>query len=439
MWDRILSGVARRISGENFEIWFKPTRAYGEIEQEKRLLVKVPNRQFQRWLLEMFGEVIEEVKRELGLESYEVSFCVGEPEERAEGEEAVELRGRPQGNGNGHGGLNSKYRFENFVVGYSNELAHAVSKAVSKEPGRTYNPLFIYGGVGLGKTHLMHAIGHRIRSNYPQVRLTYMSSERFVNELVHSLQDKRMTEFRAKYRTMDVLLMDDVQFIGGKERTQEEFFHTFNVLYEGGKQIIISSDSPPQKIPMLEKRLHSRFEWGLIADIQVPDLETKMAILRKKAEEQGVKLPEEVVMFVASNVHSSVRELEGALVRLMAYRSLTGEAITLEMSRRVLRQLTEKQARVVTIEEIQKRVAEHYSLQVRELKARCNARRVSEPRQVAMFLSKELTGRSLSEIGRAFGNKHHTTVLHAIRKVETLKENDSRVYTTLDRIGTSLR
>ena len=316
------------------------------------------------------------------------------------------------------GPLNSKYTFESFVVGASNQLAHAAARAVAKSPSRSYNPLFLYGGVGLGKTHLMHAIGHQILEETPDVRLVYISSERFMNELINSIRYDRTFEFREKYRNIDVLLMDDIQFLAGKERTQEEFFHTFNALYDSQRQIVLTSDSPPKEILTLEERLRSRFQWGLLADIQAPDLETKIAILRKKAEGEDVDIPDDVMLFIASNSKSNIRELEGALLRLVAYSSLTGVPIVVELARSVLRDSLNTRAAVITIDTIQENVAEHFGLRAGDLRAKSNARRITQPRQIAMFLCKRLTNHSLPEIGRAFGGKHHSTVIHSVRKVE---------------------
>jgi chromosomal replication initiator protein len=345
----------------------------------------------------------------------------------------------PQAGPTAAAGLGGKYTFDTFVVGQSNRFAHAAALAAAETPGTQYNPLFIYGGVGLGKTHLLQAVGHYVLRNHPGLRVRYVTLETFTNEFINSLRDDSIEGFKNRYRTVDVLLIDDVQFLQKKEQTQEEFFHTFNALYDAQKQIVISSDAPPRAIPTLEERLHSRFEWGLIADIQPPDLETKIAILRKKAEAKGVILDDEVILFIAANIKSNVRELEGALVRLVAYSSLTGKAINLELAQRVLHNLLESQTRVITIGQIQRSVAEHYQLRISELKAKDNSRRVAEPRQIAMYLSKELTQNSLSEIGREFGGKHHTTVMHAIRKVDRQQKDDPKLKATLSRLVESIQ
>ena len=440
LWDDILTSIEKKISYQNFDIWFKPTSLEREDREEKRLLVRVPNTHFKHWLAENYGEVIVSTLAELKLDDYRVSFVL---EEEASGPVDQEP-GWPAGakepcRDAARHRLHSNYTFSRFVVGFCNRFAHAASVAVSEQPAKAYNPFFIYGGVGLGKTHLMHAIGHCIKAQKPQVRLMYMSSEQFMNELINSIRYDKTTQFREKYRNVDVLLMDDIQFLAGKERTQEEFFHTFNALYDSQKQIVITSDCPPREIPTLQERLHSRFEWGLIADIQPPDVETKIAILRKKAEFEHVNLPDDVAYFIASNVKSNVRELEGALVRLSAYSSLTGERITLELAEQVLRNLAENEMRVISIDRIQKVVADHYSLKVAELKARNNARRVSEPRQIAMYLCRELTESSLPQIGKEFGGKHHTTVLHSVRKIEKARGNQPAIQSAVTRLIDSIR
>jgi chromosomal replication initiator protein len=335
--------------------------------------------------------------------------------------------------------LNPKYTFETFVVGSSNQFAHAAALAVADSPSNTYNPLYIYGGVGLGKTHLMHAIGQRVRELNRHLRLCYISSERFMNELINAIRYDQTMPFREKYRTIDVLLIDDIQFLAGKERTQEEFFHTFNALYDNQKQIVISSDCPPREIPTLEERLHSRFEWGLIADIQPPDLETKVAILRKKAESEKLELPDNVALFMASKIRSNIRELEGSLVRLTALASLKGETITLPLAQEALKNIMDEDERVVTIEVIQKVVADYYNLKVADLKSKTNSRNIAVPRQVAMYICKMLTKASLPEIGREFGGKHHTTVLHSVNKIGDLYEQKGNFHRLINSLITSCK
>ena len=335
--------------------------------------------------------------------------------------------------------LNPRFTFDTFVVGACNQFAHAAARSVATNPSRSYNPLFLYGGVGMGKTHLMHAIGRALMSNSAGMRILYTSSERFTNEVVSGIRMERMPQLRQRYRSADVLLIDDIQLLGNKERTQEEFFHTFNELHDNQKQIVISSDSPPKDIPGLLERLRSRFEWGLMADIQPPDLETKMAILDKKAEIEGFRLPEDVRTFIATKTKSNVRELEGALVKLVAYSSLTGAAINLPMAQQVLKHLTHAQDRRVTIDTIQKAVAEKYGIKQSQLKEKSNTKTIVRPRQVAMFLVKELTTASLPEIGRSFGGKHHTTVIHSINKIERQRQSDPDLNRLLHSLMDSLQ
>ncbi len=321
-------------------------------------------------------------------------------------------------------GLNPRYTFDTFIVGPSNQFAHAACRAVAEAPSRSYNPLFIYGGVGLGKTHLMHAIGRYVLQHNPNFVLTYISSERFMNEMINAVRYDRILDFRERYRSVDVLLVDDIQFVSGKEGTQTEFFHTFNALYDAQKQIVLSSDRPPHEIPALEERLRSRFEWGLIADIQSPDLETKVAILKRKAEAEAVPLPDNVAMYIAGRIKSNIRELEGSLIRLIAYASLTGRQISLELTQDVLKNVIEQDEKAITIESIQKFVSDYYQLKLAELKSKNNSKSIALPRQIAMYLCKSLTHASLPEIGRSFGGKHHSTVIHSIRKVEDLRKRD---------------
>jgi chromosomal replication initiator protein len=329
-------------------------------------------------------------------------------------------------------GLNPRYTFETFVVGSSNQFASAACQAVGELPSRAYNPLFIYGGVGLGKTHLLHAIGHQIARHFPGMTILYLSSERFTNELINAIRYDRTAEFRAKYRTMDLLLMDDIQFISGKERTQEEFFHTFNDLYESRKQIVVSSDRSPKEIPEIEERLRSRFEWGLIADIQPPDFETRVAILKKKAAADRVRLADDVAYLIAGRVKSNIRELEGSLTRIIAFCALTGRDMTLDLAQEVLAELWGTEEKVITIEQIQRKVSEFFGVKFSDFKAKNRTRAVAFPRQIAMYLARQLTHSSLAEIGRAFGGKDHTTVLHAVDKVQKLLEEDPKLRKTVD-------
>jgi chromosomal replication initiator protein len=334
--------------------------------------------------------------------------------------------------------LNARYTFDAFVIGSGNQFAHAACQAVAQRPSKAYNPLFLYGGVGMGKTHLMQAIGHEIKRLMPQAAICYVSSEKFTNEMINSLRYDKMSSFRDKFRNVDVLLVDDIQFLAQKERTQEEFFHTFNALHESMKQIVIASDRPPKELAEIEDRLRSRFEWGLIADIQPPDLETKVAILQKKAEQERITLPTDVALFIASNIRSNVRELEGALIRLVAHSSLTNTEITLPYSQQVLKNFIDSQARKVTIESIQKAVAEQFGLRLLEIKAKNNSRAIVYPRQIAMYLAKHLTEASLPEIGRQFGGKHHTTVLHSVEKIEEVRKADKDLNRMLNKLTEQL-
>jgi chromosomal replication initiator protein len=335
--------------------------------------------------------------------------------------------------------LNPRLTFDSFVVGSCNQFAHAAAKAVASTPSKSYNPLFIYGGSGMGKTHLIHAIGHAVMQRWPSMRLVYTTGERFVNEMVYCLRGGRMTSFQAHYRTADILLIDDIHTVAGKERTQEEFFHTFNTLYDHQKQLVMSSDSLPKDMKGLVERLRTRFEWGLMVDVQPPDLETKMAILDMKASEEGVRLPEDVRIFIATKTKTSVRELEGAFTKLVAYSSVTAAPVTLDMARQVLKPILHNGERRVTIDAVMRAVAERFDLQPSQLKQKTNAHEISRPRQIAMYLVKELTSASLPEIGRHFGGKHHTTVLHSVRKVDEMRQTDPDLNNLIHNIIGSFR
>jgi chromosomal replication initiator protein len=413
LWDEVLQRVEGKVNPHSFATWFRPTQ-FQELAGG-RLVVRVPNPQFRDWLARNYLGVISEALFELGRDHVQVAFET-ETQPGAPAEPATE-RETPAA-------LNPKYTFESFVVGSSNQFAHAAARAVAEIPSKSYNPLFLYGGVGLGKTHLMHAIGHYIQARNRQLNLLYISTDRFINEMINAIRFDRLLAFRQKFRLVDVLLVDDVQFIAGKDRTQEEFFHIFNALHDGQKQIVISSDCPPRQIPTIEERLHSRFEWGLIADIQPPDIETKVAILRKKAEAERVEIPENVSLFIASKVKTNIRELEGSLIRLIAYGSLTGRDIDLPLAQEVLRDLLHTEEKAITPEMIQKFVADHYNVKLTELKAKNNSKSVAVPRQIAMYLTKTLTDASLPEIGKLFGGKHHSTVIHSVRKIDTLRKRD---------------
>ena len=441
-WDKFLDSVKSRVSINTFNTWFAPTRL-NRVEGDT-LFVQIPSTVFRNVLTRTYGEIVKAVFHELGTPNTRVQYVCTEEEQAAATSVAPASATIPQKQSkldfeSSDHQLNTRYTFDSFVVGKSNEFAHAAARAVAEQPSKAYNPLFLYGGVGMGKTHLMHAIGHTIKKRNPAMRLSYVSAEKFTIEVINSLRFDRMISFRDRFHTVDVLLVDDIQFIAGKERTQEEFFHTFNALYEQQKQIVISSDCLPKDINSIEERLRSRFEWGLIADIQPPDLETKIAILQKKAENDRFPLPDDVAEYIARAIKSNVRELEGALTRLMAYASLTGATVSLATAQQVLRNIIASQEKRVTIDLIQKRVSEHFNLREQDLKVRSNTRAIAFPRQVAMYIVKQLTTASLPEIGRQFGGKHHTTVLHSIHKIEEMRRSDKDLNRTITRLMDALQ
>jgi chromosomal replication initiator protein len=427
LWEQVLARVETKVNRHSFYTWFKPTIFIGE--DSSAVTVRVPNPVFKDWLTKHYAGVISEAMGEVKKGSLAVNF-VSDVQTDATvlafgPDEAAAFEAVPAMTVPGPAGLNPRYTFDTFIVGPSNQFAHAACRAVAEAPSRSYNPLFIYGGVGLGKTHLMHAVGQYVLQHDRNLKLTYISSERFMNEMINAVRYDRVIDFRERYRTVDVLLVDDIQFLAGKEGTQTEFFHTFNALYDSQKQIVLSSDCPPHEIPSLEERLRSRFEWGLIADIQAPDLETKIAILKKKAETEAVPLADDVAIYIAGKIKSNIRELEGSLIRLIAYASLTGQQISLGLAQDVLKNILDVEEKAVTIEIIQKFVADYYNLKLVELKSRNNSKSVAMPRQIAMYLCKSLTRASLPEIGKSFGGKHHSTVIHSIRKVEDLRKRDA--------------
>jgi len=430
-WDQILTRIETKVNRHSFYTWFKPTSFLED--QGQTIIVKVPNELFRDWLSKHYATVIEEAVDEIERHGAEISFvtdvspAISKPAPQPPAPTPGPAARKPKT----IAPLNERYTFSKFVVGPSNQFAQAAACAVAEAPSRSYNPLYIYGGVGLGKTHLMHAIGKYIETHSPQLLLTYISSERFMNEMINGVRYDRILEFRERYRSVDILLVDDIQFLAGKEGTQTEFFHTFNSLYDAQKQIVISSDCPPHEIPSLEERLRSRFEWGLIADIQPPDLETKVAILKKKAEAEALPLPDNVAIYIAGKIKSNIRELEGSLIRLFAYASLTGRQISLSLAQDVLQNILDRDDPRVTIEIIQKYVANFYSLKLSDLKSRNNARSIAQPRQIAMYLCKSLTNGSLPQIGKSFGGKHHSTVIHSIRKVEGNRKKDASFNTLI--------
>jgi chromosomal replication initiator protein len=483
VWDEILARVETKVNRHSFYTWFKPTVL---VSQTGNLLrIRVPNPLFCDWLPRHYTGLINEALQEIERPLIQIEYFAEGPRSdaptmaeasppiaREEAEQAqpdvladpssfassepgfaasavepppddARARARAYGGGAYEGspavGLNLRYTFETFVVGPSNQFAEAASRAVSEAPARSYNPLYIYGGVGLGKTHLMHAIGHYVLRHNPHFKLTYISTERFMNEMINAVKNDRIIDFRERFRAVDVLLMDDIQFLANREGTQNEFFHTFNALYDAQKQIVLSSDCPPNDIPSLEERLRSRFEWGLIADIQSPDLETKVAILKKKADAECVPLPDNVAIYIAEKIKSNIRELEGSLIRLIAYASLKGVDVTIALAQEVLKNVIGQDDRAVTIDMIQKSVADYYQLKTADLRSRNNSKSVALPRQIAMYLCKALTHASLPEIGRSFGGKHHSTVIHSIRKIESLRQKDRDFNSVINSLVGGLR
>ncbi len=419
VWEKTLESIATLLSKPSFETWFKPTKP---ISKDGNILtIEVPNDFAREWLESRYAPLLTNTVRDLIEEEVELRFITPERNESAKAATSTPLPVQPSS-------LNPKYTFESFVVGESNRFAHAASLAVAEAPGKAYNPLFVYGGVGLGKTHLMQAIGHFVLKSHPDYRVVYVSSEKFTNELINAIRFNRTPQFRDTYRNIEVLLVDDIQFFAGKESTQEEFFHTFNTLYESGRQIVISSDRPPKEIPTLEDRLRSRFEWGLITDIQAPDLETRIAILRKKASIEGWHLPNDVIVNIADQINSNIRELEGALIRIIAFASFHNKQISLELANEVLKDvISSSKSHRVTIPLIQQAVAEFFNIEIEDLKAQRRTRNITFPRQIAMYIIRELTDYSLPKIGEEFGGRDHTTVIHAYEKIQNSIKEDPEV------------
>ncbi len=420
IWTSILKRLEDKLDPKELKTWFAPTRqlAFDGATTAPSLTVSVPNRVFAEWIETRHGELLSREATAAGLPGLAIRFePASVPVAAPEPAPAAAAASRTLI-------LNPRYTFETFVVGSSNQFAHAAARAVAESPSRAYNPLFLYGGVGLGKTHLMHAIAHEILRSSPNAHVAYLSAERFLNELINALRFEKMHEFKRRYRELDVLLMDDIQFIAGKDSTQEEFFHTFNALHESQKQIVVTSDALPKEIPTLEERLRSRFEWGLIADIQPPDLEMKVAIIRKKAAAEKMEIPNDLALFIAGTVKSNIRELEGRLNRVLAFASLTGKRPSVELARETLKDIVGTEENRAIPSEIIKTVAAHYGLRVSDLKARSNAKPIAFPRQVAMYLCRKLTGLSYPEIGRLFNDKHHSTVMHSVEKIERMVEDD---------------
>lgn len=466
VWDRMLEIVESRLNRHIFDSWFLKVEFLG-VDKDNRLLKLRAGAVTKDWITIYYDELLNHCMNLVGLSDYQIEWTIDTDE--SDDERFAELHESNADDGNetlGQGrerviapaekilsgsatnfvdiepienSLNPKYTFEKFVVGSSNQFAHAASLAAAQNPGLTYNPLFLYGGTGLGKTHLMHAIGHLIKQNNRHLRVSYITSEKFMNELINAIRYNKTDSFREKYRSIDVLLMDDVQFFAGKERTQNEFFHTFNALHNSQKQIVITSDCPPREIPTLEERLHSRFEWGLIADIEPPDLETKVAILKRKAEMDGIDLADEIAIYIASKIKSNVRELEGSLVRLVAISSLRGVPISRMLAQDALKNLLESEnTEGLTMDRIARAVAAHYKLTIDELKSKNNSRAIAFPRQVAMYLCKRLTKNSFPEIGKEFGGKHHTTVMHSVVKIDRLAKSDRNFHKQMSEFIDSL-
>jgi len=463
LWVRILAALEKKINRQSFETWLKPTR-YARVT-DKTLFVRIPSKDFSP-VCDRYGDLIQEAIERLGLDIDSVTFeppptpppsrvrddggfaplpshspNAPRPSNAAQGSRHSTSSPGPEQarfDWSSASQLNPKYQFDTFVTGSGNQFAMAASQAVAERPSKAYNPLFLYGGVGMGKTHLMHAVGHDVKRRQPHASVSYVSGEKFTNEMINSVRYDKMTGFRDKFRNVDVLLIDDIQFLAGKERTQEEFFHTFNTLHESMKQIVIASDRSPKELAGFEDRLRSRFEWGLIADIQPPDLETKVAILQKKAETENTSLPTDVALFMASNVRTNVRELEGALVTLIAWCSMRGVEITLPTAQICLKQFIDTQVRKISIETIQRTVAEQFGMRVAELKQKNNSRQIVVPRQIAMYLAKQLTEASLPEIGRQFGGKHHTTVMHSISKIDEGRRADKDLNRTISKLMETL-
>ena len=440
IWSAVQEELRFQLAKPSYETWLRNTSL---LSAEAGIFrIGVPSKLAKDWLEDRFAGLIQETLQAVTGNEVEVDFVVSHTDHRNGHESDEVLMAVDEGVVPPVAvvatDLNERFKFSSFVVGNNSRFAHAAAKAVADAPGETYNPLFLYGGVGLGKTHLMHAIGHEVRSRFPIKRVLYLTSEQFMNEVIASIQNARQSELRMKYRTVDVLLIDDIQFLAQKERTQEEFFHTFNALHESMKQIVIASDRPPKELAEIEDRLRSRFEWGLIADIQPPDLETKVAILQKKSETERVPLPTDLALYIASNVRTNVRELEGALIRLIAYCSLTGAEVTLSTAQQVLKNFIDSQARKISIDAIQKAVAEQFGLRTPEIKQKNNSRSIVVPRQIAMYLAKQMTEASLPEIGRQFGGKHHTTVMHSIAKIDEQRRADKDLNRLINKLTETL-
>ncbi|PWA06696.1 chromosomal replication initiator protein DnaA [Pueribacillus theae] len=441
LWDRALEEIEKRVSKPSFETWLKSTKAHA-IENDL-LIVAAPNEFARDWLENRYTSLIAEIIQEITGSTLEIKFIT--PQQNSDEEiEVKKPKKMPKINNTANDSpktmLNQKYTFDTFVIGSGNRFAHAASLAVAEAPAKAYNPLFIYGGVGLGKTHLMQAIGHYVLEHNPGTRVVYLSSEKFTNEFINSIRDNDADNFRNKYRNVDILLIDDIQFLAGKEQTQEEFFHTFNSLHEEQKQIVISSDRPPKEIPTLEDRLRSRFEWGLITDITPPDLETRIAILRKKAKADGLDIPNEVMIYIANQIDTNIRELEGALIRVVAYSSLVNQDMDAGLAAEALKDIIpSSRPKIITIQAIQQEISDKFNIKMEDFAAKKRTKSIAFPRQIAMYLSRELTDLSLPKIGEEFGGRDHTTVIHAHDKISKLIMTDSNVKQQIDEIIQDLK
>ncbi len=441
LWQKVLEMMKERMSGPSFETWFQGTEITNFNTSTNLLSIFVPTPFARNWLVGNYTTIVQNALTALTEQEFRVEFYTGSqtPSQTAATTDQSPATEEDAGFDTSQSQLNSKYTFDNFVIGQSNRFAHAASLAVAEKPAGSYNPLFIYGGVGLGKTHLMQAVGNHVMQFNPSAKVLYLSSEKFTNEFISAIRENKTGEFRNRYRTIDVLLIDDIQFLANKEQTQEEFFHTFNALHEAGRQIVISSDRPPREIPTLEDRLRSRFEWGLITDIQPPDLETRIAIIQRKAKADGMQLDENVAYFIATQVSNNIRELEGALIRVVAYSSLVNADITVDLAEQALKDLINQDVpRKITVTHIQKVVGDHYGLKVEELKAKRRTKEVVLPRQIAMYLTRELTDMSLPKIGDAFGGRDHTTVLHACDRISNAMKSDSTLQHTIQKLAEAI-
>ncbi|HEX8255964.1 MAG TPA: chromosomal replication initiator protein DnaA [Thermoanaerobaculia bacterium] len=434
IWSQVLARIEQVVDRTEYDTWLAPTRFSGH--KGDTLDIAVPSQRYVDEIRERFGSQIRGFLNEVSAEKVQINFVIDSSITRNV-EPGPQIA--PPKDELPAATFNPRYRFESFVVGNSNQLAYAASKSIAENPSGSFNPLFIYGGAGLGKTHLIQAIGQQVRELRPKLKIAYMSADSFVTELITSIRYDKMQSFRDRYRSIDALLLDDIQFIAGKERTQEEFFHTFNALYEAQKQIVFTSDRPPKEIPTLEERLRSRFEWGLTADIQPPDLETKVAIIRKKAEDKGLNIPQEVALFIAERVRSNVRELEGHLNKIAVYASLAGKDVNIDLAKEALKDILSKEDKPINAPEILRVVAAHYGLKVSDIKQKSNAKTIAFPRQVAMYLCKELTDLSYPEIGKIFADKHHSTVMYSVQQIKKQMDADAQFARTVEALAKQFR